>query len=103
MMMSFAGEGRGEGMSRMVIDDGMWERLSKFLPKPKGCHGKDDRLFMEAISWMLRTGAAWRDLPEEYGNWKSVYNRYNIWSKKGYITAILAELKKRWRPRVAYP
>ena len=36
-------------MSRMVIDDGMWSRLEKLLPKPKGCHGKDDRLFMEAI------------------------------------------------------
>ncbi|MFG0150820.1 transposase, partial [Legionella pneumophila] len=50
----------------------------------------------------LRTGAAWRDLPPDYGNWKSVYNRYNNWSKKGYITAILGELKKRWRSRMAY-
>jgi transposase len=46
--------------------------------------------------------AAWRDLPPAYGNWKSVYNRYNNWSKKGYITAILAELKKRWRSRMAH-
>ena len=74
-------------MSRMVIDDEMWSRLEKLLPKPKGRHGKDDRLFIEAIGWMLRTGAAWRDLPPAYGNWKSVYNRYNNWSKKGYITA----------------
>jgi len=43
----------------MVIDDEMWSRLEKLLPKPKGRHGKDDRLFMEAICWMLRTGAAW--------------------------------------------
>jgi transposase len=50
-------------MSRMVIDDEMWSRLEKLLPKPKGRHGKDERLFMEAICWMLRTGAAWRDLP----------------------------------------
>ena len=50
---------------------------------------------MEAICWMLPTGAAWRDLPPAYGNWKRVYNRYNNWSKKGYITAILAELKKK--------
>ncbi len=51
---------------------------------------------------MLRTGAAWRDLPADYGNWKSVYNRYNNGSKKGYITAILSELKKRWRSRMAH-
>ncbi|KTC98144.1 transposase [Legionella erythra] len=59
-------------MSRMVIDNKMWSRLEKLLPKPKGRHGEDDRLFMEAIGWMLRTGAAWRDLPPDYGNWKSV-------------------------------
>jgi len=50
-------------MSRMVIDDEMWSRLEKLLPKPKGLHGKDDRLFMEAICWMLLIGAAWLDLP----------------------------------------
>ncbi len=102
-MLSFAGEGWGEGMSRMVIDDVLWDRLQKLLPKPKGRHGKDDRLFMEAICWILRTGAAWRDLPPAYGNWKSVYNRYNNWSKKNYIATILAELKKRWRSRMAHP
>ena len=88
-------------MSRMVIDDEIGSCLEKLHPKPKGRHGKDDRLFMEAICWMLRTGAAWRDLPPDYGNWKSVYNRYNNWSKKGYITAILGELKKRWLSRMA--
>ena len=39
-------EGWSEGMSQMVIDDKMWSRLEKLLPKPKGCHGKNDRLFM---------------------------------------------------------
>ena len=55
-------------MSRMVIDDEMWSRLKKLLPRPKGSHGHDDRLFMEAICWMLPTGAVWRDLPPTYGN-----------------------------------
>ena len=41
MMMLFAGEGWGEGMSRMVIDDEMWSCLEKLLPKPKGRHGKE--------------------------------------------------------------
>jgi hypothetical protein len=49
MTMLFAGEGWGEGMSRMVIDDEMCSRLEKLLAKPKGRHGKDDRLFMAAI------------------------------------------------------
>ena len=89
-------------MSRMVIDDEMWEKLESLLPPPKGRHGKDDRLFIEAVCWILRTGAPWRDLPPEYGKWKSVYNRYNNWSKKGYIEGILSELKKRWRSRMAY-
>ena len=43
-------------MSRMVIDDEIGSCLEKLHPKPKGRHGKDDRLFMEAICWMLRTG-----------------------------------------------
>ena len=72
-------------MSRMVIDDAMWEKLKVLLPAPKGRHGNDDRLFIESVCWILRTGAPWRDLPPEYGNWKSVYNRYNNWSRKGHI------------------
>ena len=80
-------------MSRMVIDDEMWTRLKKLLPKPKGRHGNDDRLFIEAICWMLRTGAAWRDLPPSYGNWKSVYNRYNNWSKRSDVCEYIISSK----------
>ncbi|MGC1182478.1 transposase [Legionella sp.] len=68
MMMLFMREGWGKGMSRMVIDDEMWTRLEKLFLKRKGRHGKDDRLFMEVICWMLHTGAAWRDFPPDYGN-----------------------------------
>ncbi len=42
----------------------MWSRLSKLLPPPKGRYGKDDRLFLEAVCWIIRTGAPWRDLPQ---------------------------------------
>jgi len=73
-------------MSRMVIDDEMWDKLSKLLPKPKGRHGKDDRLFLEAVCWIIRTGAPWRDLPLDCGNWKSVYNRYSRWVKQGWFS-----------------
>jgi transposase len=71
------------------------KNLQGLLPKPKGRHGTNGRLFLEAICWMLRTGAPWRDLPSEYGPWKSTYNRYNHWSKKGYLQAIHDALKKK--------
>lgn len=89
-------------MSRFVIDDLMWSKLEELLPPPKGRHGKDDRLFVEAVCWIIRTGAPWRDLPHDYGKWQSVYGRYSRWVKKGHFNGILEILKKRWRSRMAY-
>lgn len=80
----------------------MWEKLAPLLPAPKGRHGKDDRMFLEALYWVIRTGAPWRDLPSEFGPWKTVYNRYNNWVKKGHLDQILEALKKIWRPRNTY-
>ncbi|MCH9716307.1 MAG: IS5 family transposase [Gammaproteobacteria bacterium] len=81
-------------MSRFVIDDVMWNKLKQLLPAPKGRHGKDDRLFLEAVCWVIRTGAPWRDLPPDYGNWKSVYNRYNRWVKREHFNRVFEILKK---------
>jgi len=64
-------------MTRYVITDEIWAQIQPLLPKPKGRHGKDDRLFLEAVIWIIRTGAPWRDLPIEFGPWKTVYNLYN--------------------------
>lgn len=89
-------------MARMVIDDKLWTRLEVLLPKPKGRHGQNNRLFIEGVCWAIRTGCPWRDMPEAYGNWKTTYNRYNRWVKKGNFDEILSILKKRWRPRVAH-
>ena len=89
-------------MERMVFDEDMWRRLNKLLPEPKGRHGKDDRMFLEAVCWIIRTGAPWRDLPLAYGNWKSVYGRYSRWVKKGHFKTIFEVLKKRWRSRMAH-
>lgn len=89
-------------MLRMVLDDEIWQKLEKLLPAPKGRHGKDDRLFLEAVCWIIRTGAPWRDLPPDYGHWKSVYNRHNRWVRQGHFDAILRILKKGWRSRMAY-
>jgi len=89
-------------MTRKVITDGFWRKLSLLLPAPKGRHGKDDRLFLEAVCWIVRTGAPWRDLPPEFGAWKTVYNRYNRWATKGHLDKILEVFKKRWGSRMAY-
>lgn len=86
-------------MARMVIDDRMWDTLQPLLPAPKGRHGLDDRLFIEAVCWIIRTGCPWRDLPLDLGNWKTQYNRFNRWSKKGHLEKVLEKLKKRWRSR----
>ena len=80
-------------MGRMVIDDRCWRKLKALLLAPKGRRGNNDRLFLETVCWSLRTGAPWRDLPKEYGSWKTVYNRYNNWSKKGHLNTILMEVE----------
>lgn len=70
-------------MARKVLTDVMWEEL-KITLKKHGCHSwKNDRTVMEAILFKLRTGAPWRDLPSEFCPWKTAYNRFNRWAKKG--------------------
>ncbi len=73
-------------MSRRVLRDDQWERIEPLLSgKASDCGvtGKENRLFIEAVLWICRTGAPWRDLPEDLGNWHTVFTRYNRWSKKG--------------------
>lgn len=82
-------------MAREVLTDELWEILEALLPQPKGRPGKNDRVFIESVCWIVRTGAPWRDLPQEFGPWKTVYNRYSRWVKKGHLDKILGVLKKR--------
>ena len=89
-------------MTRYVITDEIWAQIQPLLPKPKGRHGKDDRLFLEAVIWIIRTGAPWRDLPIEFGPWKTVYNRYNCWVKLGTLDELFELIKKRWGQRISY-
>ncbi len=81
-------------MARLVLTDEIWDKPQPLLPKPKGRHEKGDRMFLEAVRWIVRTGAPWRDLPQEFGPRKTVYNRYNRWAKKGHLNKILELLKK---------
>lgn len=61
-------------LRRHDITDRVWEQLVAHLPGQAGAWGgiaKDNRLFINAVFWILRTGAPWRDLPAEYGDWKT--------------------------------
>jgi transposase len=92
-------------MTRMMLREIDWARLEPLLPKQKGKKGrprKNDRIVIEGILWVLRTGAPWRDLPPEFGSWKTIYWRFNHWTKIGLWEQIWSVLKKRCRPRITY-
>jgi len=80
---------------RHDISDGVWELLKPHLPGQEGQWGgiaKDNRNFLNAVFWVLRTGAPWRDLPPDYGKWGTVYLRYNRWVKSGIWAKLLEKL-----------
>ena len=82
-------------MIRRELTDAQWRRIEPFIPGKdgdKGRHGEDNRLFIDAVLWLVRAGAPWRDLPEEFGNWNSVFRRFRRWAKKGVWKRLFAEL-----------
>ena len=73
-------------MRRHEISDECWDRIKDMLPGRPGQVGwvaKDNRLFINAVLWIAKTGAPWRDLPERFGLWNSVWKRFDRWSRKG--------------------
>ena len=69
---------------RLVLRDDQWAKmephcLGKFTDP--GRSGKDNRLFIEAVLWVARTGCPWRDLPAVFGKWNSVFVRFRAWVK----------------------
>ncbi len=71
-------------MRRYDLSDTEWRLIGPLLPnKPRGVARVDDRLVINGIFYILRTGSPWRDLPERFGPYTTVYNRYNRWAKAG--------------------
>ena len=69
-----------------ALTDAQWRRIEPLIPGKegdRGRHGEDNRLFVDAVLWLVRAGAPWRDLPKEFGNWNSVFQRFRRWAKKG--------------------
>jgi putative transposase len=73
-------------MARKILRDAQWDRIKDLLPGKAGDKGMiatDNRLFIEAVLWLLRTGAPWRDLPPEFGRWHTAYMRFTRWHRNG--------------------
>ena len=88
---------------RHDISDRVWGILEPLLPGRKGSWGgiaQDNRLFINAVFWILRTGAPWRDLPSDYGSWKNTHRRYCRWRDKGIweslLEAVIVEPDYEW-------
>ena len=81
-------------MDRRVLRDDQWERIAPLLPgkvEDAGRSGADNRRFVEAVLWIVRVGAPWRDLPEDFGNWDG-FQRFRRWAKAGVFDRIFEAL-----------
>ncbi len=73
-------------MKRYELSASQWRKVEGFLPGRSGCVGvtaKDNQNFVNGVLWVLRSGAHWKHLPAEYGNWKNAHIRFTRWAKTG--------------------
>lgn len=81
---------------RYELTDQEWEQIAPLLPPEKnsrpGRPSKDNRLMINAMIWIARSGAPWRDLPERYGSWNSVYSRFRKWIEDGILDNVFRVL-----------
>jgi len=78
-------------LKRTVLSDEQWARIAPLLPGKEGDPGRsgeDNRLFVEAVLWLVRAGAPWRDLPPQFGKWSSVWKRFRRWALRGVFDRI---------------
>jgi len=76
---------------RFVVTDRVWQRLEQHLPgkaSDAGVTAKDNRLFLEAVFWRVRTGSPWRDLPPAFGKWNTQFRRFRRWARTGVFESL---------------
>ena len=83
-------------MTRQEISDEVWAVLEPLMPVPVGRSRPwtDHRLAVEGMAWKYRTGAPWRDVPERFGKWNSIYKRFARWAEDGTWEKLLAEVQR---------
>jgi transposase len=93
------------GVADRILTDDLWGAVAPILPGKEGdpgCHGRDNRLFLEAVFWIARTGSPWRDLPAEFGKWYTTYTRYHRWEKKGVWPRVIEALRQQGADNLRY-
>ena len=84
-------------MIENYLSDEHWQAVAPVLPGKEGdpgCRGRDNRLFLEAVFWIVRTGSPWRSLPPQFGKWYTTYTRYHRWDRKGVWPRVVAALPR---------
>lgn len=82
-------------LERLILSDQQWDRIARHIigdERTRGSSGHDNRMFVEGVLWIVRTGSPWRDLPEAFGAWNSVFRRFSRWSAKGVWQRIFAAM-----------
>ncbi len=93
--LRFGGVVAGMDQARFVVGDAVWAKVASLLPgkaTDPGATGKDNRLFLEAVLWRVRTGSPWRDLPNEFGRWNSVFQRFRRWVRAGVFDRLFERM-----------
>lgn len=82
-------------LDRLVLSDAQWARIAPHIigdERTRGTSGHDNRMFVEAVLWVVRTGSPWRDLPDVVGGWNSAFRRFSRWSAKAVWWRIFAAM-----------
>ena len=83
-------------MTRHRLTDEQWNRIADLFPPSKqtGRPSRDRREIVDGILWILHTGAPWRDLPEEFGPWSTVWDLFDLWNADKTLEKILSRLRQ---------
>lgn len=86
-------------MARLVIKDHQWKIIEPLVVKTSRGRPRvvDDRMIVEAVLYIMRTGVQWREMPSEFPHWKTVYSRFSRWNKSGTWIKIWSVFKKNWK------
>jgi transposase len=85
----------GSLMARRLLTDDQWDLIKDIFPEPAatGRPPVDRRKVVNGIFWILRTGSPWRDLPAEFGTWKTCWRLFDQWNADGTLDLIVSRLR----------